>query len=465
MRIHPLPLLAAGLLSGCVAYQPAPISIADSAQRRMAAALDHNQVAQSAQRIAPNAPLPASGYDRLMLFAALLDHDPKVVKARAAIATAEAEARSSRKAVGPIFTLTSEYANDPSTSSPWLLGGAMDIPLDIGGQRKARLDRADIAVIVARYDYVETIWSERMALRSALIDGEIARRQVALGKAIVAMRDRQIAALERQVTLGELPGAALSPYRALRAQEARGLDDANAKAATSLATIAGILGVPLSALNDDEIIWPAFDTLAPDPTQSITPAARIQATSGRADVLKSLAAYDQTEADVRLEIAKQYPSISLAPGYTWERGLVKLPLSINLALPNFDLNRSAIRASLARRDEAGAAVETAIAAAQAEIDAAIIERNAAMQAFTRLARVELPQTKASADRAEARLAQGQIARADWADAQLAYLTAQLGALDGLARVQTADTAIENALRRPIEGPELNIKPELLETAR
>jgi CRISPR system Cascade subunit CasA len=460
IRTTLLPMAALTLLAGCVSYQPAPVSVSDRAAQRMAATLDSAAIATTVQRIAPDA-MPSNGLDRLVLFAAVLEHDPKVAAAHAAIATAQAEARGSRKGPGPTLTLASEYANDPSTSSPWLLGGAIDIPLDVGGQRKARLDRADLAVVIARYDYAETLWSERMALRRALIDGEIAHRQIALGMEIAAMRDRQIAALERQVASGELAGAMLSPYRALRAQELRALDDARARVVASRAAVAAVLGVAVSTIDETALVWPEFDAPPAEPP-AIMSAMRVQAVSARADILKSLASYDQTEADLRLEIAKQYPTISLAPGYTWERGLVKLPLSVNLAFPSFDLNRAAIRSALARRDEAGAAIEQAIAAAQGEIDAALVERAAAMSALARLRNSELPQTKASAARVEAQLTQGQIARADWADAQLASLLAQLGALDALARVQTAEAALEDALRRPLEGPETMIRPERLE---
>lgn len=456
-----LPVLAG--LAGCVRYQPAPVDLGARAQALAAARFDPAAIQAEAHRLAPDA--PATGLDRLTLFAALLTRDPRIAQARAAIASAAANARASRRAVGPTFTLSTEYAHDPSASSPWLLGGAVNLPLDRGQQRQARLDRADLAVLIARDDYAETVWSERMALRRALIDDAIAARQVAAGTAIAALRTRQIAALERQVQAGAIPGAALSPYRTLEAQERRATEDARGRQIAARAAIAGLLAVPIDILADQPLVWREFDTPSADPALAITPSLRLQAVTARADVLRALATFDQTDADVRLEIARQYPTISLGPGYTWERGLVKLPLAINLALPSFDRNRAAIRTALARRDEAAAAVDTVLTTAQAEIDAALVERRAAVAALERLRRTELPQLDAAAARAEARLARGQIARADWADAQLAAQTARLNALDLLARVQAADAALENALRRPIEGPETKIRPERLEGGR
>jgi CRISPR system Cascade subunit CasA len=447
-----------------VSYQPAPVSLADKAAQRVNATLDMRQVAATMQRIAPGVPVQSNGLDRLTLFAALLDYSPKIAQAKAAIATAQAQARASRRTSGPTFTLSSEYANDTSARSPpWLWGGAVDLPLDVGGKRKARLDSASLAVMAAQYDYAETLWGERMALRRALLDAEIATRQIELGNDIIALRDRQLEAMQRQVAAGQLAGAALAPTRVFRTQEMRALEDARARLIAARSALAGVLAMPLSALGDKPLYWPEFDTPDAGLSAAITPLMREQALSARADILKTLTAYDQTNADVRFEIARQYPSLSLAPGYTWERGLVKLPLSINLGLPGFDLNKSAIRAALARRDEAGAAIETAIANAQTEMDAALVERTAAFSALNRLTESELPQAQASANRADAQLAQGQIARSDWADAQIAALAARLTALDALARVQSADAALENALRRPLQGPEMMIVPQQLET--
>ena len=62
--------------------------------------------------------------DRLWLLAAILSHNPKVASAKATIATAEVQAKAERHIASPTLTLTGEYANDPATKSPWLIGGA-----------------------------------------------------------------------------------------------------------------------------------------------------------------------------------------------------------------------------------------------------------------------------------------------------------------------------------------------------
>ena len=220
--------------------------------------------------------------------------------------------------------------------------------------------------------------------------------------------------------------------------------------------------MPEQALAGVDLVWSEFDTPPTAPAAPLSVSARQQAVAARADVLRAVTAYDQAQSDVRAELARQYPAISLAPGYTWERGLVKLPLSVNLALPSFDLNRAAIAAAVARRDQAGAAIEAVLADATSAIDAAMAEQGSAWSALRQIRERELPQTAAAAARADDQLRLGAIGRAEWAAAQIAALETQLAALDALARVQLAQAGLEEALRRPLDGPELALKRDQLE---
>lgn len=439
---------------------PAPVDLPTRAAARAVAPFDPVEATRVARDLAPAAAHAVSGFDRLDLFAALLLHDPRIAQARAAIETARREARAARKAASPTFTLSTEYARDPSATSPWLLGGAANLPLDLAGVRRARLGRADLAVLAAQYDYAETVWAERMVLRRALADHFAARQQAGLGRAIVALRDRQLAGLEQRASRGEIAPLDLYPYRAQRAAAARALDDADRKAAQARGAVAAVLGLPAAALDGQPLSWLTFDTPA-DHAPPLDPATRARAVAGRADVLKALVTYDQAEADLRGEVARQAPAISLGPGYTWERGLVKLPFALNLALPSFDLNHAAIAAAEARRAQAGAAIESALANAQGAIEQALAERNAAWAALDRIRRTELPQTEGVAKRADGQLAAGSIGRVDWAAAKIAAQEARLAQVDALARVVAADAALEEAMRQPLEGPETMIDPARL----
>ena len=451
------PVALVFLVSGCVRYAPAPINAAGNLQARATRTLDQAAVDQMIRQIAPRAEPSGSNLDRLSLFAAILILDPKVEAARAAIETAKAQARASRKAPGAVLNLTSEYANDPATRSPWLLGGTIDIPIDAGGRRTARLTTANIAVSVARYSFAETLWAERMAVRRALTDRMIALRQGELARAISALRERQLAVMERKLHEGAAARPDIVPVRLAQTSAARIASDADARRAQADQAIAALLGLSETGLSAFEFHWAEFDTPAADPLATLAAGAREQAITARSDILKTLAAYDQAEADLRGEVARQYPAIIVSPGYTWERGLVKLPLSVGLALPPLDLNRNAIAAAMAKRDQAGKQIEAQISQAAAAFDAAAAERRQAFAILTRIRSSDLPAARRLAAQADAELGQGSIDRAEWAVAQIAVLQYRQAELDALARVQAADAALEDAMQRPLEGPEQMIE--------
>lgn len=449
--------------AGCTRYEARPVELPALARSQAEGTLDANAVASAKSRIAPGAEADTEP-DRLWMLAAILTYDPKVAAAKAAVTTAEAQAKAERHVMAPVLTLTSEYANDPSTSSPWLVGGAVDLPLDVGRRRTARLRSADVAIAIARYDYAEVVWAERMAARRALIEHFIAQRRIDAAKAMTALSDRQLAAAERRLKSGEASNADVEPIRLMREAAVRDLALAETRLAQADQAIAATIGVPAHVLSDRQWRWQEFDQ-PEDTAIAKLEHARIAAITGRADLLKALADYDRADAAYRGEIAKQFPALTLSPGYTWERGLVKLPVSVGLALPALDLNRHAIAAAAQAREEAGKRLENLVSAAGSAIDAALVEQGQAMAALVNLREHDLPVALAMAKRADERLRLGDIDRVEWANAQRSLLDARNREIEALARAQSANASLEDAMRKPLEGPETMITVPVLEAVR
>ncbi|HEX7819051.1 MAG TPA: TolC family protein, partial [Sphingobium sp.] len=349
------------MTAGCQTYRPAPIDTTQVAIARQQRSADADAIRREQARLAPDVPFDAIQWDRLALLAALLVHNPDIAAARAAIDTARAQARAARVAPGATLTLSSEYANDPSSSSPWLLSGALDVPLDIGGRRTARITGAALGIIIARYDYADTLWAARMKARQALTDMLAATREEAVAGQLLGYRTQQQAAMARRLGAGAIARADLERVRADVASAAAAVDDARSRRISARQALAAAIGLPETAIASRSFTWTGFDDAPADPTLSPQVRDRIGATVARADVLKAVAAYDRSESDLRGEVARQYPALSVGPGYTWERGLVKLPLAVGLALPPLDLNRHAIAAAQAARTEAGKKLETIVA--------------------------------------------------------------------------------------------------------
>lgn len=467
LRAAVLLAAASAILAGCMHVAPQPIDLAARAARHdgsdgAPAPIDWPAIAARASRLAPDVPA-AGGLDRLTLFAAILQLDPRVAAARDAVASARAQARLARKAASPSLGLTGSYTNDRTQPSPWLIGATAQSQLDFGARREGRITAAELGVTAATYALAETIWADRGTAMRALVDVMAAERQRTLGDELVGDYDRQLAAMERRVAAGAISSLSLAPLRAARAAAARARDDAAARIGAGRAALATVLGVPAAALDTIAPVWPEFAT--PPAADPVDPARRHAALLNRADVLQAMVAYDQAEANLRVELARQVPAIALGPGFSWQGGLITAPLGINLQATAFDFNRAAIRAAVARRTEAGAAVETVLADAAGAISAALREDAAALAALQRIEREELPQARLAAERADAALRLGAVDRADWAAAQAGDAAARLAAVDALVRLRLARIALEQALRQPLDGPETRIAAQALEANR
>ncbi len=453
-------LLAVGglvLVGGCAAYPPVPATPVAALARHDEAVIDRQAIRARVLALAPDAARPASGWDRLDYFVAAILTNPAIAAQRAALETAAARARAAHAPpTGPTLTLTGEYARDAAASSPWLIGGAVDIPLDQGGRRAARLALADIATLGARYDLAETVWQTRQSVRGALVSALIAQRQITLLGQLADLRARQVAALERRLAAGEIGRSEAERIRSEGVNVTRRQRDAEGAARQADQSLAAAIGVRPEALSGITSVWPDFDA-PPDPAVATDAEARRQAILSRADVLHALTDYQAAEATLRGELARQYPQITVLPGYTWERGLVKIPVALGLALPPLDFNRRAIAAAVAARSEAGRKLDVVVSAAAAAIDGALAEARAARAALAEVRTRERPLAERLAATAARALAAGATDRSDWASAQAGAVEAALAELDALSRVHAADAALENALRRPVAGPELAIR--------
>ncbi len=449
MRARPIFLscLILGSLNaaGCTRYTPRPVEPMAIAVKRSNATLDPVAVAARCREIAPLAQCDVEAWDQAMILSAVLLYNPEVAAAKAGIVSAEANARAARTPAGPVLTLTSEYAGAAPDPSPWLFGAGLAVPLDTGGVRRTRLASADLAILGARYGWTDAIWSARTAAAQAITEVQAGEAQRGLSEALIAVQERRLAALQRRMAAGLVARVEVDRARIDLADATRRLREAHARIDAGHAALAAAIGVPMTAK------WSISFT--PDALPDVGLGMRQSAAVGRSDVLRAVAAYDQAEIDLRGEISKQFPQLNVGPGFTWERGLVKIPFNPGLTLPPLDLNRRAIAAAEVRRSEAGTKLEAAVAAAGVAIDVALADAEAARDAFRQISVTDVPLAEKLAAQADRELRAGLIDRTDWAVAQAGVLTAKLSEIDAIARLKRDDITLEFALRRPLRGPE------------
>ena len=277
-------------------------------------------------------------------------------------------------------------------------------------------------------------------------------RRIALLQELGERRALRHATLARRADAGEIARTEVDRVRLEMASDSRLLREAQDTRAGALQRIAAGLDLSGQSLTLDASVWP--DYLLPALSESTDAAA--QDVSGHPDLLRAIGAYEQSDSELRLQIARQYPDIRIGPGYTWERGLIKLPLSLGLTLPPLDLNRSAIEVAQHARDAAAASLEDTYARLGSNREQMHTAMQQARLALGAIRNRELPAMQRIAQRATTQFEAGEIDRAQWAGAQIEELSMQLTEIDGIQRLRDAETALENALHRAIEGPETEI---------
>jgi CRISPR system Cascade subunit CasA len=177
----------------------------------------------------------------------------------------------------------------------------------------------------------------------------------------------------------------------------------------------------------------------------------------RADVLRAVAAYDQSEADLRGEVARQYPTLSLSPGLIWAGGPVTVPFGLGLQMTSWDRNHAAIRAAEARRQPPPRRDHHRHCQRAGRHRNGSAGKPRLSHSARPCAQGEVPAAEAGAARAGQRLARGETGgwklccrrSPRWMRASPCWTP---------PRGQRADAALEDALRRPTSGPETRSTP-------
>lgn len=424
------PLLALSL-AACAHYAPAP-----QHPERFAATLDARRLEGA----------PASGsWTGAELLAQALVRNPQVTEARAKYATALAAVRVARTPAAPTLTLTAEYA---SQGPHWGYGGSGDFPLDFGTRRGSRVTTAELQALQAFYDLGEAAWSVRTDLEKARVALTAADAEIGMATQARDLRAERAERVEARVAAGQDARAVALLALGERATAERRLAEAGGRREAAITGLAKALGVSAPAMRDLKLA-----TVPGASSLSELPAWRRDAASSRRDILRAVADYDLAEAALRLEIANQYPKVSLGPGYTYDHGVTKLPFSLSLALPGYDLNRGAIALAETTRAQAGRSLELAQANALAAVDRAAVALATARNGLERARTRDLPLAEKTADGVARSVRAGATDRVDDLAARGAVLDARLNVLDAERALALATADLEDALRRSFDPAE------------
>jgi outer membrane protein, heavy metal efflux system len=344
-------LFAALILTGCAArrYQPAPIVPTETASRLETRSLADPGLHAFVEKNAGHtlAPWPPQTWDSATLYLAALYFSPTLDAARARVAESQAAILSAGARPNPSLSIT------PGVPSPYLLNLDFSVPIETAGKRGHRIQASRSLDEAARFDLADSAWKVRSGVRTALLNFLFAARSLDLLRSEETIRGELVSILHQRFSVGEIPRPEVDLARIELSKTHLAINTVEGQLAEAKAALAASIGIPVAGLRGFEFSWPDLDS--PPSTESLSPQEiQRDAVLNRLDVRRSLSQYAAAEADLQLEISKQYPDLQIGTGYTYEETNSFFTLGLSTILPLFNRNRGPIAEAEARRKEAAA---------------------------------------------------------------------------------------------------------------
>lgn len=440
------------LALGCVRYHPAPLQPIVTADRFAARRIDDPGLSRwlADQGAQP----PADRWGPRAIALAAVYFNPAVDSARAALRAAEAAEITAGARPQPSVTASIGRAGRPDQgkTSPWTTSAALGVPVGVAGRVRARRAQARAGTLAAALGLQHVAW--RVALdaaasavrtHTAAHDVRLARQEQDTLAAILALLRAQYA--QGSVSLAEVARAA-ADVRAAGVAASRG-DQVLEQQRTALARAIGLPVDAAAGIRPGEARssgCAVVDAIAPDSLRSL-------ALHRRQDLGAAVARYAAAEAGLRLEVARQYPTVILGPGIAWNQG--SLAWSLALTVPQLLLNHN-------RGPIAQAEAERLVEAARfARVQQRVIRdvggaRHACLAARARRAVADslVIETRRELALAQSAYQRGETGRSAIAFAQLARIRATRSLDAASAAVALAGTAMDRALGGWLAAPPL-----------
>jgi outer membrane protein, heavy metal efflux system len=447
-----LAFLLVGGFDGCATYHPEPLDAVKTAQQLNSRSLANPELCRYL-RANMGANLPACPPPQWSLAALTLVgfyYSPDLAVADARVREADAAVITAGAVPNPTAHVGPQFREAISPNfPPWGIGSfSLDLPIETAGKRGYRIAEAQRLADAARLAAGEAAWGVRSRIRAALLQYLLDLRE----RDLLAHEEDTLAQVARLFEQRVNAGGASQPELYLAQSSLQGAKLKFIEIVTRVSVdrnvLSGALGVPIEPLDGAAFTWSMLDS---PPNQQSLSAKEIQSLAllNRIDLRRQLAQYAAADEALKLEIAKQYPNINIAGGYSWEGGENIFELGPSAVLPVFNQNQGPIAEAEARRRE--------VAAQFLVMQAGIIEQSRTALARYRGALDALEAARSAADLQAKRVGQARravaVGESDTvvlAQTQLQDLSGQQGLLDSLTNAQTALGALEDSIQRPLD---------------
>ncbi len=261
----------------------------------------------------------------------------------------EAQARTILQRQNPVLNLPLEHHSETGGDlSPWFIGVIFDFIYERPAKLRAKQDKAEAEIQAALIDISKSVWKLRSDVKQAWISYTSAVSLDNFIKDELNLLEESLVILKKQHELGQTSYFEVSNTR-LELQRLK-LESSHHQSVISdgYHDLLALLGLSPEKLQTYEFV-PASDMALPEPDDISQLSIQNIALHERYDVRQALFEYQAVEATLRLEIEKQYPDITLSPGFIFDQNDNIWALAASWVLPVFHHNQAQIDEALAKR--------------------------------------------------------------------------------------------------------------------
>jgi len=369
--------------AGCQSYSPKPLDLAAHREAWTIRDPASPTVRDFSQRLLTSAGDdhttfdPSDGLALAEAEAITLVFNPELRLARLRAGVAAAAAQTAGLWQDPVLG-TDLTRIIQSSQHPWKVFSTLSLTIPISGRLEIEKARggAQHAAQILKVHQAE--WDTRVQLREAWARWSAIAQQSSATVEFLSRFEQVVAIVNRLESAGEMPRVEARLFRIEIAKGRAALALLNAETLQSQAGIRRLMGLPPAA--------PL--TLVPGPLVTRVPAPldqlrdELDARNPALAVVKS--EYQVSEHELELQVRKQYPDLTVGPGYGREDGQDQFLLNLALPIPILNRNQQGIATAIAEREVARGSFESTYEQLLGDLELAVLTLQSAIAQRTSL---------------------------------------------------------------------------------
>jgi len=437
------------LLGGCVRYVDQPLSPEKSMNEFESRSLDDPGLKDFAESIHPNVQFPPPKWDITALTIAGFYFQPGLEADRYHYLTTKAKIAIEQEYPNPTLILAPAFNSTTTSSdgiSPWIVPVSLDFPLISSTKRNLRIARRRAQAEIDLLELAQNAWRCRQSVHQGLLGIYIIGKETELLQQQYDLQSENVKLTQQMLAAGQVSAFDAYHVRNERDGVHYALLQTKRRQGIATASLAEAIGLPLSVINGMDYDFSRFKQI---PEALASEALRRQCLLNRTDLLVSMAQYKQSQLELQYEIARQYPDLTIGPGYEFDQDDNKWGLGISLELPLLNQNQAAIGVAMQKRTEMAARFNAVQADAIGRMERAVTDYRNCLEKYHSAQKLLKDKDQTIGKLQEMQVI-GQISRQQVLLGLLEHNKTQLLETDALADVLQCIRKIEDEMQAPTD---------------